>query len=152
MKCIREGPGSVFGQFFDPYISLGLEQYGIPSNSCSIDDVFVHSSTFNVVSYASCSIMCPTFFIVSYISDCQMTLISNFVDAMFFGFEVGEGIEFDSLVRDLILKIWFLDLDEKEVDNVIKGGRRVSKLGPRMHLMNGESFPALIKQDQLLIF
>jgi hypothetical protein len=55
----------------------------------------------------------------------------------FFGFEVGEGIEFDSLVRDLILKIWFLDLDEKEVDNVIKGDRRVSKLGPRMHLMNG---------------
>ncbi len=75
---------NVFGQFFDPYISLGLEQYGIPSNSCSIDDVFVHSSTFNVVSYASCSIMCPTFLIVSYILDCQMTPISNFVDAMFF--------------------------------------------------------------------
>jgi hypothetical protein len=58
---------NVFGQFFDPYISLGLEQYGIPSNSCFIDDVFVHSSTFSVVSCASGSIMCLTFLTVSYI-------------------------------------------------------------------------------------
>jgi hypothetical protein len=50
-----------------------------------------------------------------------MTLVSNFGDAMFFGFEVGEGIEPNSLVRDHVPKSWFLDLDEKEVDNVNKG-------------------------------
>jgi hypothetical protein len=57
-----------------------------------------------------------------------MILISNFDDAMLFGSEVGEGIKFDSFVRNPILKSQFLDLDEKEVDNVIKGGRRFSKL------------------------
>ncbi len=57
-----------------------------------------------------------------------MTPISNFGDAMLFGSKAKEGIKFDSLVRDPIFKSQFLDLDEKEVDNVIKGGRRVSKL------------------------
>jgi hypothetical protein len=40
---------------------------------------------------------------------------------MFFGFEIGKEIEFDFLIIDPILKSWFLDLDEKEIDNVIKG-------------------------------
>ncbi len=59
---------NVFCHFFYPYISLGLEQYGIPSNSCSINDVFVHPSIFSVVFCASSSIMCPTFVNVFYIS------------------------------------------------------------------------------------
>jgi hypothetical protein len=39
---------NLFGQYFDPYISLGLEQYGIPPSSCSTNDVSVHPSTFSV--------------------------------------------------------------------------------------------------------
>ncbi len=50
-----------------------------------------------------------------------MIPIFNFGDAMFFGSEIGKGIEFDFLIRDSILKSWFLDLDEKQVNNVIKG-------------------------------
>lgn len=57
-----------------------------------------------------------------------MIHVFNFGDAMFFGSKVGEGIELESLVKDLVPKCWFLDLDEKEVDNVIKGSRKVSKL------------------------
>jgi hypothetical protein len=56
-----------------------------------------------------------------------MTLISNFGDAMFFRSKAEKGTKFDTHVRDLVLKSWFLDLDEKEVDNVNKGGRRVNK-------------------------
>jgi len=97
----------VYGQFFYAYISLGLEQHGILSNSCSIDDVFFHSFTFNVVFCASNSIMCPTFVIMFYILDCQMTPIFNFGDAMFFGFEIGKGIKFDFLIKILFLKVDF---------------------------------------------
>lgn len=63
-------------------------------------------------------------------------------------FEVGEGMELNYLVMDLVPKSWFLDIDEKEVDNVNKGGWRTSKIvnyGRRMHLMNGESSMILIQ-------
>jgi hypothetical protein len=39
-----------------------------------------------------------------------MTHVSNFGDAMFFRFEVGEGIKLDSLVKNFVPKSWFLDL------------------------------------------
>ncbi len=63
-------------------------------------------------------------------------------------FEVGEGMELIYLVRDLVPKSWFLDIDEKEVDNENKGGWRTSKIvnyGRIMHLMNEESFVILIQ-------
>jgi len=63
---------------------------------------FFHSFTFNVVFCASNFIMCPTFVTMFYISDCHMIFIFNFGDAMFFGFEIGEGIEFDFLIKDPI--------------------------------------------------
>ncbi len=56
-----------------------------------------------------------------------MTLISNSGDAMLFGSQVEKGTKLDTHVKDLVLKSWFLDLDEKEVDNVNKGGQRVNK-------------------------
>ncbi len=56
-----------------------------------------------------------------------MTFVSNSNDAMFFRYETKEGIEPNSPIKDPILKNWFLDLDEKEVDNVNKGGRRINK-------------------------
>ncbi len=145
---------NVFGQYFDP-ISLGLEQYGIPSSSCFANDAFIHPSTFSIVSYAFGSLMCPTSINVSCTSNCQMILVSNSSDPMLSRFEVGEGMELIYLVRDLVPKSWFLDIDEKEVDNENKGGWRTSKIvnyGRRMHLMNEESFVILIQQDQLLIF
>jgi hypothetical protein len=84
-----------------------------------------------------------------------MIPISNSCDPMLSRFEVGEGMELDYLVRVFVPKSWFLDVDEKEVDNVNKGGWRITKIvnyGRRMHLMNGESFVILIQQDHLLIF
>jgi hypothetical protein len=60
----------VFGQYFDPYNSLGLEWYGIPSSSCFANDVFIHPSTFSIVSFAFGSIMCPTLVNVTGISNC----------------------------------------------------------------------------------
>jgi hypothetical protein len=56
-----------------------------------------------------------------------MNFLSNSGDAMFLGFEIKEGIEPNSPIRDPILKNQSLDLDEKEVDNVNKGGRRINK-------------------------
>jgi hypothetical protein len=42
-------------------------------------------------------------------------------------FDCGDGTNFDSLVKDLILKSHFLDIDEKELENINKGGRKVNK-------------------------
>jgi hypothetical protein len=56
-----------------------------------------------------------------------MILISNFGDAMFYGSEVQKGIKPNSLVKYLIPKSQFLDIDEKEVDNVNKDGQKVNK-------------------------
>jgi hypothetical protein len=50
-----------------------------------------------------------------------MTLISNSGDAMLSGSKAENGTKLDTNVRDFVLKSRFLDLDEKEVDNV-KGG------------------------------
>ncbi len=55
-----------------------------------------------------------------------MTLISNSGDAMLSGSKAENGTKLDTNVRDFVLKSRFLDLDEKEVDNV-KGGWRVNK-------------------------
>ncbi len=118
---------NVFGQFFYPYVSLGLEQYGIPSSSHFVDDVFVHPCTFDVVFYASSSIMCPTCVTMACTSNCQMTFISNFGDAMLSRSKVKKGKKLDTHVRDLVLKSQFLDFDEKEVDNVNKCGLIVNK-------------------------
>jgi hypothetical protein len=95
--------------------------------------------------------MCLTSVIASCTFDYQMTLLSNIGDAMVSRFKIGEGTKFDSLNRDHVLKTWFLDIDEKAVDNVNKGGTRkltnMPNYGRRMHLMNGKSFTFLIQQN-----
>jgi hypothetical protein len=58
-----------------------------------------------------------------------MTFVSNSSDAMFFGSKAREGIKPNSPIKDPILKSQFLDIDEKEVHNVNKGGRRINKHG-----------------------
>jgi hypothetical protein len=63
-------------------------------------------------------------------------------------FKIGDMTMFDSPNRDHVLKTWFLDLDEKKVDNVNKGGTKklanMPNYGRRMHLMNGKSSAFLI--------
>jgi len=66
--------------------------------------------------------MCATSIVTYCTSDYQMTFVSNSDDAMFFKYETKEVIELNSPIKDPILKNSFLDLDEKEVDNVSKGG------------------------------
>ncbi len=75
-----------------------------------------------------------------------MTHVFNFGNAMLSRFETREGIEPNSFVKDCIPKSWFMDLDEKEVDNVNKDGHRDNTLNYKqiMHLMNGEFSMVLI--------
>jgi len=49
---------------------------------------------------------------------------SNIGDAMVSRFKVGKGTKFDYPNRDHVLKTLFLDLNEKEIDNVNKGGTK----------------------------
>ncbi len=46
---------------------------------------------------------------------------------VFVAFDCGDGTNLDSLVKDPILKSHFLDIDEKELENLNKGGRKVNK-------------------------
>ncbi len=71
--------------------------------------------------------MCPTSITMSCTPNCQMIFLPNSGDAMFLGSKIKEGIKPNSPIRDPILKNRFLDLDEKEVDNVNKGGWRINK-------------------------
>jgi hypothetical protein len=57
-----------------------------------------------------------------------MIPIFNSSDPMLSRFEVGEGMDLNYLVRDLVPKSWFLDIDEKEVDNVNKSSWRINKI------------------------
>ncbi len=50
-------------------------------------------------------------------------------DVMFLRFEVDEGIDLMYLVKYPILKCCFLTIDDKEMENVNKGGQKVSKHG-----------------------
>jgi hypothetical protein len=61
-----------------------------------------------------------------------VALDSHFVfgcNIFFFGFEVDEGIDLVFLVIEPILKCHFLTIDDKEMENVNKGGQKVSKHG-----------------------
>jgi hypothetical protein len=95
--------------------------------------------------------MCLTFVIAFCTFDCQMIPLSNIVDAMVSRSKVGEGTKFDYPNRNHVLKTWFLDIDEKEVDNVNKGGTRklanMPNYGRKMHLMSGKSSACLMQQD-----
>ncbi len=44
-----------------------------------------------------------------------------------FGFEVAEGTDYESIVRELVLKSHSLDIDDNEMENVNKGGWRMNK-------------------------
>jgi hypothetical protein len=46
---------------------------------------------------------------------------------MIFLSKVGKGINLDSIIKYIILNSHFLDLHEKEVENVNRGGWKVSK-------------------------
>jgi len=65
---------NLFGQIFYPYISLNLDKYDIPSNSCSSIDSFMHPSMINVVSSRSNFVFCPTIVNVSYSSNSILCL------------------------------------------------------------------------------
>jgi hypothetical protein len=57
---------NLFGHFFYPYISLNLDEYDIPLNSCFSINSFMHLSIINVISFASDFIFYPTFVNVSF--------------------------------------------------------------------------------------
>jgi hypothetical protein len=59
--------------FFYLYISLNLDEYDIPSSSCSSIDFFMHPSIINVVSSTFDFVLCPT------LSMCFFHLIPFFI-------------------------------------------------------------------------
>ncbi len=65
---------NIFGHFFNPCISLNLDEYVIPSSSCSSIDSFMHPSIINVVSSTFNFIFCPTFVNVSFSSNSILCL------------------------------------------------------------------------------
>ncbi len=57
---------------------------------------------------------------------------SNFVGhpnfkIILFIFNVGEGIDFEFLIRELVSKSCFLEIDGKRMDNLNNGGQKMSK-------------------------
>jgi len=65
---------NLFGQIFYPYISLNLDKYDIPFNSCFSIDSFMHPSMINVVSSTSNFFFCHTIVNVSYSSNSILCL------------------------------------------------------------------------------
>lgn len=93
------------------------------------------------MSFTTRSVLCPTFVIapcahdyvlspttdvsVSFFSS-KLILVSNTCDFMVFGSKPREGTNLKSSIKD-VLKSYFLDLNEKEVENVNKGSRKINK-------------------------
>jgi hypothetical protein len=74
---------------------------------------------------------------------------------MVIGPDVGERTNHDSHIRDLLLKNRFLGFNEKEVENVNKGGQRINKhveLWAKNVFDDYKFFCGLIQQDQSQIF
>jgi hypothetical protein len=74
---------------------------------------------------------------------------------MFSRFEVDESIDLMSLVKELILKCRFFINDDKEMENVNKGGLKHASMmsfGQIMSSMNGESFVVSTPINRWLIF
>jgi hypothetical protein len=125
---------NLFDHFFNPYIHLNLEEFCILVSPYFSLDPIVHLATIVVVSFTSGFVLCPTFVIAScahdYVlsfttnvfvssSSSKLTLVSNTCDLLVFGFKHGEGTYPKSSIKD-VWKSYFLDLNEKEVENVNK--------------------------------
>ncbi len=72
---------NLFSHFFNPYISLNLDEYDIPSGSCFSIDFFMHPSIINVVFFTFDFVICLTYVIVSCASD--FVLFPIFVNVCF---------------------------------------------------------------------
>jgi hypothetical protein len=84
-----------------------------------------------------CCFLQANVFISSF--DYQLIIFFNTSDFMVFGSEPREGIDPKSPIKD-VSKSRFLDLDEKEIENVNKGDGRFNnhvELKQKMCLMNG---------------
>jgi hypothetical protein len=57
---------------------------------------------------------------------CNFVVHPNF-EGILFIFNVGEGIDFEFLISELVSKSCFLEIDGKRMDNLNKGGQKMSK-------------------------
>jgi hypothetical protein len=160
---------NLFDHFFNPYIYLNLEEFCILVSPYFSLDPIVHLAIIVVVSFTSGFVLCLTFIIAScahdYVlsfttnvfvssSSSKLILVSNSCDFMVFGAKLGEGTNLKSSIRD-VSKSYFLDLNEKEVENVNKASQRINKhveLLVKNAFDEWNFFVVLIQQDQLLIF
>ncbi len=132
----HEADGDLCGHFSNPYIILHLEDFDFFPNAFTftfvvdvnnevfssrpihvptivIDPIF-HSTFDDVVSASN---------LVFYFSHDDVASTSNpLIQVMAYGFNVVERTNSEYLVMESILKSLFLEIDDKEMENVNKGG------------------------------
>jgi hypothetical protein len=170
----------VFGHFFYPYVSLNfnnLDIYVTPHSSHYVVDpsqdsmyftptfdfICVGPSSFAYVVGCNRETIC---FVLMFDVHCPFTYVVSIAsyfhfdpscDVMFFGFEIGEGINHESpKLGSLILKyMFFFAIDDKEMENVNKRFQKLTNMlnfKQRMFSMNGKKLIVLTPINQLLIF
>ncbi len=135
----------LFGHFFNPYISMNLDDFELCVGPFAFDYVVypIHETMcFKPTSHVLCANPCSSNFVVDpnhkklcfisiYDFFCPFSFVvgtyaydssfpSNY-DAMIFRFKVGEGTNLEFPIREFILKCQFLAIDDKEMKNVNKG-------------------------------
>jgi hypothetical protein len=111
----------LFGHHFNPYISLNLEDFGIFPNSFAFASIV--DPNYQAISSAHYCVGHPN-------CDVVYAFIFLFIPIlMVFPFEskVVEGTKCESIIQEPILKSHFFDIDEKNMNNLNKGGWKVSK-------------------------
>jgi hypothetical protein len=108
--------------FFNPYIILHFEDFDFLPNVFRFASIVdINSQVFSFV---------PTLvtnLVFHYSLDVDASISDPLILVMAFGFKVARRINCEFHVKEPILKIRFLDIGDKEMENVNKGGRKVSK-------------------------
>jgi hypothetical protein len=140
---------------FNPYIFLNLDEYGIPffvdpfifyviscapTSNCPPNFMSLISSSTSIP--ISCLSYCDMFMasyskeVMPYRSEdtCPISRSKHVKEIVacdhvmvLVAFGCDDKTNLDSLIKDPILKSHFLDIDDKEFENVNKGGRKVNK-------------------------
>ncbi len=115
-----------------------------PFTSIVSSDVLCPST--HVVFYVFDSHFFPSFDVMPFASQIGEGTNFNF-NHMALAFEICEGIDLKFLIRELVLKCHFFEINNKEMQNVNKGSRRVSKHDEQWEknaFVNGESSMVLM--------
>ncbi len=136
-----ETDGDLCGHFSNPYITLHLEDFDFFPNAFTstfvvdvnnevVSSIPIHVPTIvtNPIFHSTFDDVASTSIPIFYFSIDDVAFTSNpFIQVMAFGFNVVEKTNYEYPIMELIMKSWFLEIDYKEMENVNKGGRKMSK-------------------------